>query len=248
MSRFRLDYKKAITHQGNGIKAPYDVTYKIDGCRVLHNKGRFVSRDNISFPGFEKAADDSAKEKLIRYGDCEVFVNCFKDTISILAKDNPPSNIITDTHIYPLSYGKDNSLYDHRLHYFSGTKDLPQSQLDIFLQQAVADGYEGLVVRTPFYWYRIKPSYSADVIVTGYIEQVDKKKVPKGILGGLKTKYGVITGFTETDRIKFWQIRDELIGRMIQVEYKERYHTGKFRYACKFVRFRDDKKEESFDK
>ena len=36
-------------------------------------------------------------------------------------------------------------------------------------------------------------------------------------------------------------------GRLMEVQYKELFVSGSFRYAVTFLRFRDDKDTESFD-
>jgi ATP-dependent DNA ligase len=116
-----------------------------------------------------------------------------------------------------------------------------------YLEEAVKLGYEGLVLRTADRWYRVKPEATADVYITGWFEQLDVKKNPKGQLGGFDTNYGKVTAFSEEMRKKLWENPSQYIGQMMTVQYKERYHTGKFRYAVKFLHLRQDKNEETFD-
>ena len=85
------------------------------------------------------------------------------------------------------------------------------------------------------------------MFITGWFEQLDKHKEPKGQLGGFDTDYGKVTAFTDEMRQQLWDNPDQYIGRLIEVQYKELFDSGNFRYAVTFLRFRDDKDTESFD-
>jgi len=250
----RTDFRKAISYTGQKVKGDVHVSYKIDGCRVLYRYPNFVSRNNKPFPGLATALTDSAKSKIRRYGDCEIFHNSFKETDSLLQRHHPDANVITESDIYPLDSEGEFSTHfagtllglDSRLNV--GTIENPSPAIiESYLQKALELGYEGLVLRTSDRWYRVKPQATADVYIRGWFEQMDKHKNPKGVLGGFETDYGKVTAFTDSLRKELWENPDQYIGQLMEVQYKELYDTGSFRYCVKFLRFRRDKDEESFD-
>ena len=249
MSR-RTDFRKANSYTGQKIKGLVDISYKIDGVRILHRNGQFVTRNNKVPPGLQSALTVQAMHKIFNFGDCEVYKDSFFDTNGPLQRHSPEPNSIGEEHVYPLDYsnslGGDTHQFDSRL-----ICDRVENPTDACIQghliKALELGYEGLVLRTQDRWYRVKPHYTADVYVTGWFEQLDKAKNPKGQLGGFDTNYGKVTAFTEEDRVALWDNPAQYVGRLIEVVYRELYDTGSFRYCVKFARFRDDKDEESFD-
>jgi len=68
------------------------------------------------------------------------------------------------------------------------------------------------------------------------LNQLDKHKEPKGQLGGFDTDYGKVTAFTDEMRQQLWDNPDQYIGRLIEVQYKELFESGNFRYAVTFLR------------
>ena len=238
----RTDFQKAITYTGQKIKGPVDISYKIDGERVLYRNDEFCTRNDKLPPGLYTSLNIHALVKLKEYKDCEVYTGTFKDTHSKLWTHEPEFGTISDDCIYPL-VELDPRLYITTVD--SLDKDAPIIQE--YLESVVKSGYEGLVLRTDKQWYRVKPHATADVRITGYFEQVDKNKNPKGILGGFDTNYGKVTAFSDEMRKLLWDNPEQYIGQLMEVRYKELYDTGSFRYAVTFLRFRTDKDEESFD-
>lgn len=234
---------KVITYSGQRIKGVVHVSYKIDGVRVFYKGGKFVTRNDKTPPGLLIALTDEAIQKLKTYKDCEIFTGSFISTNSRLQTINPEPNTITSDMVYPIGINKP---LDRRL-YIKTIEDPEPSSIEDLLKSALDLGYEGLVLRTEDRWYRVKPTKTADVYITGWFEQLDKNKEPKNQLGGFTTNYGNVTAFTDQMRKLLWDNPDQYIGKLMEVEYKELYHTGSFRYAVKFIRFRDDKNTESFD-
>jgi len=239
----RTDFRKAITYEGQAIDGRIDVTYKIDGCRVLYRDNEFLSRNNKVYPGLKKACTSAALQLIEFHKDCEIYVEDFLTTNSLLQRHDPESGAIKAEHIYKLDVG---GKCDTRLHIRS-EENIQLDTVEKYLDKALDLGYEGLVLRGDKHWYRVKPTLTADVYITGWREQVDKHKNGKDVLGAFLTDYGAVTAFKEEDRTKLWDDPDQYVGRLMEVSYKELYHTGKFRFAVKFERFRDDKDEVSFD-
>ena len=254
MNKRRTDFRKANTYTGQKIPGEVTISYKIDGVRMLYrkvnddplSKFNFVTRNNKTPPGFERFLTEMAKKKIQLFEDCEVYIHGqkFHDVSGPLNSHNPEFELITIDHIYPLESafnGCDNRLFIRKV------DNITKEQVNQHLVEALNQGYEGLVLRTKDKWYRVKPTYTADVYITGYFEQVDKNKKPKNILGGFTTNYGNVTAFKDQDRVELWENPSQYIGKMMTVKYKELYDNGSFRYAVTFQHFREDKDEESFD-
>lgn len=236
----RTDFKKANSYTGQKLKGEFDIAYKIDGVRLLWRDGRIVTRNNKVPPGLDRALTIEAKEAVRIDEDCEAYAGSFFGTSAPLNRLEPEIGCITSDMIYPL-IDMDPRLLIEKV--VNPTDEYIQEQL----KAALRKGYEGLVLRGNNRWYRVKPYFTADVRVTGWFEQQDKDGNPKGQLGGFDTDYGKVTAFTEADRVLLWDNPQQYVGRMIEVIYRELYATGKFRYCVKFVHFRDDKDDESFD-
>lgn len=244
-----LVYQKATSYYGQSIRGKTTISYKIDGCRVLYKDGKFISRAKKKYPGLDKALTGMAKEKIAHYKDCEIYIESFKITNSYLQRNNPPEDVIKDHHIYPLDFnftGDKPMDVDPRL--VVGVVNNPKpTEVDKYLMEALSKRYEGIVLRTATNWYRVKPTKTADVRITGFFEQFDKHKNPKDVLGGFTTRYGRVTAFCNEDRVDMWVDPSIYIGKIMEVQFRELYDTGNFRYAVKFLRMRSDKDEESFD-
>lgn len=247
----RTDFTKAKSYTGQKLTGMFDIAYKIDGVRVLDRENGIVTRNDKVPPGLDKFLTSQAKQKISVFGDCEIYKHGqnFHFISGNLAKHDPESDIIGPEDIYPLHFCDGNSSeqhFDSRL-----MIDRVQNPTPEYIQEqliaALNLGYEGLVLRCNSRWYRVKPDYTADVKITGWFEQFDKHKRPKGILGGFTTAYGKVTAFKEEDRVKLWDNPQQYVGQMMTVKYKELYESGSFRYAVTFLHFRHDKDEEAFD-
>jgi hypothetical protein len=244
----RTDFRKANSYTGQKIKGRVDVSYKIDGVRMLYRDGEFVTRNNKVPPGFNMATTEAAKDRIRIFGDCELYAGGFFETNGPLQQHHPEKGVIDYEDVYPLDFHALDEVhcFDARL-IIESVENPTEGYIHKHLTKALELGYEGLVLRTEDRWYRVKPHYTADVYVTGWFEQLDKAKNPKDQLGGFDTKYGKVTAFSEEMRVSLWNNPDQYVGRLIEVTYRELYHTGSFRYCVTFNRFRDDKDEETFD-
>lgn len=135
-----------------------------------------------------------------------------------------------------------------------------QSKIEEFLNQMVAEDKEGLMLNTDVPYKRtrhkgilkIKRFYTMDLKIIGYEEGTGRLE---GTLGAFVLEYKgnevkVGSGFTDEQRDMFWQNRDEMIGLLCEVKYKEissDKSTGleSLQFPV-FVQMRTDKTQVSF--
>lgn len=105
------------------------------------------------------------------------------------------------------------------------------TQIPILLDKMVAEDKEGLMVNLDVPYKRkrhsgilkVKRFYTMDLRVVS-VEEGEGKYV--GMLGKVNVEFngnvvGVGSGFTDEQRIKYWEDRDYLVNKIIEVKYKE---------------------------
>lgn len=135
-----------------------------------------------------------------------------------------------------------------------------QSKIDELLEQMVAEDKEGLMLNTDVPYKRtrhkgilkIKRFYTMDLKIVGYEEGTGRLE---GTLGALVLEYKgntvkVGSGFTDEQRTELWNNREDIIGALCEVKYKEissDKNTGleSLQFPV-FVQMRFDKSEVSF--
>lgn len=218
---------------------------KIDGIRAIKNKaGGVWSRSSKPLPHLSH----------LDFKDAEIFRNSWNETSSILGRIDPPEVPLTQENVYELSDGN----IDPRLR-IGWAQDPSNENLVKLMHKCIADGDEGVIVRVvhkgKILWWKVVPYKYADVIITGFKEGTNKNK---GKCGSIQTKWGS-AGSMVFDCLQdhgvlgdanirewLWKHRHELIGKVIQVRYREKTEAGKLRFPS-LVRLRTDKNEESFD-
>ena len=105
-------------------------------------------------------------------------------------------------------------------------------RIGVLLEEAIANGKEGVMVNVADAPYeckrtsnilKVKKMHTVDLRVTGFQEGTGKNE---GTLGAVLVDYkgyevGVGSGFSDADREYIWGNRDELLGRIIEVQYFE---------------------------
>lgn len=135
-----------------------------------------------------------------------------------------------------------------------------QSKIDELLERMVAEDKEGLMLNIDVPYKRtrhkgilkIKRFYTMDLRITGYEEGTGRLE---GTLGALVLEYKgntvkVGSGFTDEQRTELWNNREDIIGSICEVKYKEissDKNTGleSLQFPV-FVQMRFDKSEVSF--
>lgn len=143
--------------------------------------------------------------------------------------------------------------------YYTGVE---HSKIDEILNKVDSEGYEGLMcIRDMPYktkrhngMLKCKTFKSCDIPIIGF-EEGEGKYV--GTLGSIVVRYkdnntvNIGSGFTDEQRADIWLRRNELIGRMVQVKYKEESKdktTGLLSLQFPiFEGIREEGKEESYN-
>lgn len=140
-------------------------------------------------------------------------------------------------------------------------KGYDQRVIPELLQQMEEEDKEGLMINLDTTYkckrhrglLKVKQFYTVDLEIVGFEEG---SGAMTGMLGALVCKYhnntiNIGSGFTKDQRQQLWNDRKSLVGRIIEVSYKEETHnkqTGlKSLQFPTFVRFRDDKDYESYN-
>lgn len=134
------------------------------------------------------------------------------------------------------------------------------AMIDHYLKKICASGGEGVMINmsdAPYEYKRsssllkVKQMQDCDLMILGFTEG---DGALTGMLGALIVDYKggelrVGSGFTLADRSSFWQCRDQLIGRVVSVQYFEETtdDTGKpsLRFPV-FLEMREEGKEVSY--
>lgn len=213
---------KAKEWNGKDLTGIWKITYKLDGVRVLVKDGIPHSRDGKFLYGIPC--------HVVSDGDYEVFYKSFDKTVSIVRSHYPEIKLSS-----PNFYSLDP--LDPRLK--AGVfLDPTVKRIKNSMNNSVALGHEGIVLRKGDTWLKVKPIKTFDVPVLGIIEGKGKNI---GKAGSLITEMGKVgTGFTDKQREDLWKFKDQIMGRTIEVACMELTKNGKFRHP-RFKHFRIDK-------
>lgn len=203
---------------GSDLSGNWYITRKLDGIRCLVDaNGCATSYRNKPLYGIP----------LMPEGDYEVYCDGgFDETVKILRTHRPHRTVRPDE-MYELHSDK-RLLLDYVVN--------PTAEyLKTLLEERVALGEEGLVLRQDNKWIKVKKFETFDVKVLSYEEGAGKYI---GKLGAVVTEMGKVgTGFTDKQREEFWQ---NGMTDIIEVECMELTPAGKFRHP-RFKRERIDK-------
>lgn len=121
--------------------------------------------------------------------------------------------------------------------------------IDLY-QEIMAKNGEGIVIKdmdSPYGkgWTKVKKVLEDSVIIVGFTSGKGKYTNQIGAIrfGQYVDKelieYGQCSGMDDATRDKLTKNQDEMIGRVLDIKFQERFESGKFREP-RFLRFRDD--------
>lgn len=181
------------------------------------------------------------KFDFLMYGKSKQDYRIRRSMLNVVAED---CRNCDNVRIVPvIYYGSDSNMIDH------------------YLEYAESMGWEGLMLNknAPYVCKRttdlikIKKFKYSDLKIVGYEEGTNKYE---GMLGAVIVDYkgntvNVGSGFTDEQREEYWKIREELIGKIVEVKYKDVTKDKKTGLESLqfpvFQRIREDKFEESLE-
>ena len=126
--------------------------------------------------------------------------------------------------------------------------DLPSS--DALKLRAKKEGHEGYVLKeTPLFgWYKVKPTYTVDMVVDHVVEGTGRNKGRAGalvckLIGAHENEYSHVTkvggGLSDRDRKLWWINREHAKNAVVEVEFQAVLKNSL--QFPRFVRLREDK-------
>lgn len=225
---------KLISRQGKEIKGlqhiiddlhtmGYDEGYFIDGELIRNNTDGVSDNENFCI-GTGIINSDSADKSSIQFIVYEVFPvgefdngeskNTYKERLSLLDEFNEDSHKVDGIETVKRLY--------------EGTE---VSKIDEWLNYAVDHDWEGCMLNrnTTYRCLRnngilkVKRFYTMDLPIVDIVEGEGRLK---GTLGAIVVKFkdntiNVGSGYSDDQREQMWNNRNELIGRILEVKYKE---------------------------
>lgn len=125
-------------------------------------------------------------------------------------------------------------------------------KLNNYYAQCLNDGYEGIMIKNPFHyyqqgkiswdWMKKKEIHSVDILIIDFVEGTGKYINMLGYLICLyeNKKVRIGYGFKDKERKEFWENRNKMKGKIIEVRYQNKTKNGIFRHP-RFFRLRPDK-------
>lgn len=177
----------------------------------------------------------------LMYGKSKQYYRIRRSMLNVIAEDCRNNDSVRVVPV--IYYGSDPNMIDH------------------YLEYAESMGWEGLMLNknAPYVCKRttdlikIKKFKYSDLKIVGYEEGTNKYE---GMLGAVIVDYkgntvNVGSGFTDEQREEYWKIREELIGKIVEVKYKDVTKDKKTGFESLqfpiFQRIREDKIEESLE-
>jgi DNA ligase-1 len=121
-----------------------------------------------------------------------------------------------------------------------------------FAQDAVSEGYEGIMIKdlgAPYeckrssFWMKWKPTITVDLDIVGFEEGTGRNLgrlgaiICEGVDNGRDIRVNVGSGLSDSDRDDYWARRDLLLGRCVEVEADAVTQNQDGSYSLRFPRF-----------
>jgi len=121
-----------------------------------------------------------------------------------------------------------------------------------FAQDAVKGGFEGIMIKSvdaPYeckrssFWMKWKPTMTVDLNIVGFEEGTGRNQgrlgaiICEGVDNGRDIRVNVGSGLSDSDRDEYWIARDDLVGRVVEVEADAVTQNQDGSYSLRFPRF-----------
>lgn len=121
-----------------------------------------------------------------------------------------------------------------------------------FATDAVAQGFEGIMIKSvdaPYeckrssFWMKWKPTITVDLDIIGFEEGTGRNQgrlgaiICEGVDNGRNIRVNVGSGLSDTNRDEYWTARDDLLGRVVEVEADAVTQNQDGTYSLRFPRF-----------
>ena len=121
-----------------------------------------------------------------------------------------------------------------------------------FADASVAEGYEGIMIKdldAPYecrrssFWMKWKPTITVDLNIVGTEEGTGRNQgrlgalICEGVDNGRSIRVNVGSGLRDSDRDQFWSTRNDLLGRIVEVEADAVTQNQDGSYSLRFPRF-----------
>lgn len=124
--------------------------------------------------------------------------------------------------------------------------------MDRFAQDAVKAGYEGIMIKdldAPYeckrsaFWMKWKPTITVDLNIVGFEEGTGRNSgrlgaiICEGVDNGRDIRVNVGSGLSDGHRDEYWLARNDLVGRVVEVEADAVTQNQDGTYSLRFPRF-----------
>ena len=121
-----------------------------------------------------------------------------------------------------------------------------------FAQDAVTEGFEGIMIKdvdAPYeckrssFWMKWKPTITVDLNIVGFEEGTGRNQHRLGAIicegedNDRLIRVNVGSGLSDSDRDDFWAARDDLVGRVVEVQADAVTQNQDGSYSLRFPRF-----------
>ena len=234
-NRCSFYYDKLISRQGKEFKG---LQHIIDDIKCIEYSGYFIDGELI-----RKNTDGLTDGENFRCGTGVINSDVDnKDEIELVIFDLFP--------VCQFDSGQSTYTYENRIKYLEMLEEdikkhnvknirvvrrlyqgTDQSEIDKWLQYAVDNDWEGIMLNKDDYYRckrvtslcKIKRFYTMDLRVVDVVEGDGRLK---GTLGALVVEFkgntvNVGSGYSDRQRTEIWNNREDIIGRIVEVKYKE---------------------------
>ena len=225
--------------RGEDLVGHYEMSYKIDGVNVTVKAGTPLSKAGKLFANVALFLEQGG---WLDDGEYEFYRKDWSESVSLL-KNSSRADEIKQSDFYSLYPELDSRLK------IGAVVDPTGEYIKNRLQEAVAQGYEGLVLRAvgKDLIVKVKTSYSHDLCCTDFLEGAGKYN--KGTLGVLVFQIGnkpvyVRSGITKADSITWFKDPSLILDTIFEIGYTSLTPSGMLRHPY-IIRQRLDKNDES---